>query len=195
MTGMQNFYKIKGCCPDFWDGQESVIHGIISKGQRIQLSRSGSAVPVFSVPVFSPLLVTEEGKALLLESKFRGLSFQAVDYDNIVDIGWHTWEEEEEIPEDEFVFDFASVILDSTKHRPDLMLDMPKMFEVITEFTVVPLQEYWKVDMAGHEGQRIVNVLHKDGSIRYSMVSQEGKEWFLENGEGWLEFIELEVTS
>ena len=191
---MQDFYMIDGCCSDYWGSQECVIHGVIRKDQRIQLSRSGPIVPVFSVPSFSPLLVTEEGKDLLLGNKFRGLSFQAVDYANIVDIDWHTWDEDEEIPDDEFVFDFASVILDSTKHRPDLMLEMPTMFEVITEFTVVPLQEYWKVDLAGYEGQRIVNVLHKDGSIRYSMVSQEGKEWFLENGEGWLKFIELEVT-
>ena len=69
---------------------------------------------------------------------------------------------------------------------------MPKFFEVITELTLdVSFTPSLRVSLTNYKGQRLVNCVDPTKQIVFSLISIEGRKWFLKNGEGWLGFHEV----
>ena len=197
------FFKMEGWGAESWIngdvnpiGTDSAVHGMLSPEKvdgKLQLQRAGPVVPLFSLPLWSPLIVTDDGKSLLSESGFAGLSFREVDYANVVDIDWHTWDTDDGIPDDAIPirhnYDFCCLILDPAEHRPDLVSTMPPVFEVVTALTLK--LDYPDVEFRNYKNQELVNVV-SDGTIRFPMVSEKGKQWFLQHGD-WLHFTEVKA--
>ena len=196
-------YQIEQRAPIAW-GCADVVHGITTHlsrvSGRLQLERAGPAIPEFSCPVRSSLLVTAEGRAAMQAGPFKDILFRKVDYANVVDIDWDTWETGEDIPDEFMNIYLPEFIMNGGNHCPELAEIMPKVWEVYTEKTLsvffppTPVKgKFLGYSPTSYEGDSLVQaVLGKSLSFRRTIVTEAVKSWFEANSDGWLDFIPVD---
>jgi len=192
-----NLYELESQGAGWWDWEVEIIHGIAAHlpevNGKIQLERTGPYIPTFTMPLGSPLIVTEEGMQKMADANFPNLTFELVDYANIVALDWETWDVTKGLPEDisKEVINFPSVIMDPSKHREDIARKMPKAYAVMSDYNLPILHRPNRVlDTSNYKNEPFINGI--SGKLIVPLASEEGRRWFEKNGAEWLTFLKFD---
>jgi len=201
--GTSMLYKMTGDSSRWWQCGEEVPHGITghlgrSEAGNLQLERLGPAIPAFTIPSLSRLIVTESIRTEL-EAEFHGISFLQVEYANVVRLNWHEWDPLALMPEKDQRYFMPDLIMDPDESDDTLIEEMPPIYELVPEHIVEMTMDNPEL---GTSQDKRTEVHFFDG-IRANqnslfpsvVVSETAKAWIESRQSEWLQYHKIPIAA
>ena len=180
------------------DYGDVLIHGMTSHlsrtvDGRLQLERTAPFVPPISFPGISDLVVTDECKRKLENSKLVGFSFRTVSKARIVESTWHNWDLNSESPAEYPESGEPEDYILMREHSPILESSIGEIWEVL-------LTESAKTERSVQEERRwddpiylLMNSwtgadLFRASNVGYIYASEQAQKWFNETYPDYVRF-------
>jgi len=188
-----NYYKLKHKETPWGDYSDILLTGMTDDLDRqddlLQYQRTGPFQPDIALTSYKDLLVTNKIKEKLELSDLKGILFTPVINRHIVSVNWATWDTSKDEPE----FypksgEPEGYILDQP-HPQELAAKMEDVWEV-----VVPTSGTFEEDDTFQIYNPDFDIILPENKYWF-IVTEKAKNWIEQNGDSWIDFIEVKISS
>jgi len=187
------YYKLKHKETPWGDYGNILLTGMTAYLDRqddlLQYQRAGPFQPDLTLTGHKDLLVTNTIKEKIELSDLTGFSFKPVIKRHIVAVDWSNWDRNKDEPE----------FYPESGEPEDYILDLPHSQELADKMegvweVVVPIGGTFKEDDSFQFYNPDLDIMLPDNKYWF-IVSEKAKSWLEQNGDGWIDFIEVKISS